>query len=901
MFLKKLHLLILRSFIGPFAAGFSVTLFILVLQFLAKYQDDIFGKGFGTWVIMQLFCYASASLCLLALPLAILLASLMTLGKLGENYELAAIKSAGISLFRVINPLALVTILLMGVAFALSFYLIPIANLKLYSLLYDVQQTKPELVLKPGLFYHGIDGYTLRISGKNPETNTLYDVQIYDHTQNRGVVQRILADSGSMIVSPDKRSMMMTLFHGSQHNEPVPEPGKTQKWTYTRFYFDTLRYRFDLTGFSLNKTDEQLFASHQYMLNIQEIGTALDSMKKFRKTIAEETRLFLHPQFMFETRLQKHNSVDTTTFSNSLSLFPQHQRKEICQRTLNSIRGSLNYLEVARLRNSELQRSEAKYSIEYHLKFCLPIACIIFLYIGAPLGAIIRKGGLGMPVIISIGFFILFYVLMTQGKKLAREDVLPTWLGVWIPILVTAPIAVYLSRQSTTDSRLFDLHSWKKMFNFHSFFKKAAILLLFSFMGGKVVAQQTLTARQAVDAALKNHYQIQVARSQADIAHINNHPSIAGALPVVTLTLNDNPQLSNLYQKLSNGTIIEKNYASSNSLNSQLAGTWTLFNGWKIQATQKRLAVLDSQARYNLDLTILETASATLLKYYDVLRQQAYLKTSQKLIETAQNKLQIIQQRIDMGRSTQDEFQQAEFDKNVAVQNFESQKLMLKYAEFDLLEQIQVSSDSSYRFPENFDIDTTLQYSKLYSNLSKHPYLLSALADVEVGVWLSKEAQSLRFPTLRLSAGYNYSLSQAAAGFSLLNQNYGPSAGISLSVPIFSGGAAKRTIESSNIQQQIQYQKLQGAKQNQQIKFKKDWEAYQTAIQQLRNERQNILLAESLSNSALNKLKNGHISLWEATQAIENYERSLNRLINQQFAAKIAEIQLLATSATLSW
>ena len=894
MLFKKLHLLILRSFAGPFAAGFSVTLFVLTLQFLAKYQDDIFGKGFGTWVIIELFCYAGASLCLLALPLAILLASLMTLGKLGENYELAAIKSAGISLFRIIKPLAAVTILLMGVAFLLSFYLIPIANLKLYSLLYDVQQTKPELILKPGLFYHGIDGYTLRISRKNPKNSVLYDVQIYDHTQNRGVVQRILADSGMMAIAPDKRSMQMTLFHGSQHNEPLPDPGKPSKWTYTRFYFDTLRYRFDLTGFSLSKTDEQLFASHQYMLNIHEIDIALDSMKKLQQTITEETKLFLRPQYLFETRLSTHNP--STNFSRSLDIFPKHQRKEICQRTLNAARGSLNYFEVARLRNTELSKNLNKYKIEYHLKFSLPIACLIFLYIGAPLGAIIRKGGLGMPVIVSIGFFILFYVLMTQGKKLAREDVLPVWLGVWLPVLITAPVALYLSRQSATDSRLFDLHSWKGIFRL-----KVACWLLPLFFALPAFGQKNLTARQAVDLALKNHYQLQIARSEADIAHLNNHPGVAGALPTFALTLSDNQQLSNLYQKLSNGIVIEKNYAPSNNLNSQLTGSWTIFNGWKIHATQKKLAVLDSQAQHNLNRVILETASATLLKFYDVLRQQAYLNTNLKLVAAANNKLRIIQQRVEAGKSSRDDLHQAELDNNISIQNLQSQELMLRYAEFDLLEQLQVSPDSSYHFSGNFDVDTTLQYTLLFQNLPKHPYLLSALADVDVAVWLSKEAQSLRFPILRLSAGYNYNLNQAAAGFNLLNQNYGPNVGVSASVPIFSGGATKRTIEASNLQQHIQYQKLQGVKQQQQIKFSKDWKAYQTAIQLLRNEYQNIALAESLANSALAKLNTGHISLWEATQALENYELSLNRLVNQQFSAKVAEIQLKTTSATLVW
>ncbi len=469
--MKKLHKLVLLSFLPNFTVSFAVALFVLVLQFIAKYQDDIFGKGFSSVLIAKLFGYASFQLSVLALPLGILVGSLMTLGRLGENYELSAIKASGISLQRVIYPIFIATLILTGISFSFTTYVIPWSNLKLYSLLYDLSNAKPEFTLKPGSYYKGIDGYAIRILDRTPE-GTLKDVHIYDHSANRGNLNVLIADSAYMEVNEDYMYLKMTLFNGKRYEEVYPEDGKPNSFAHSTFYFDKMIHYFDLSGFKLERTDEKLFSSHQYMLNILEIKSAVDSLKIINDSLKVEAKNYLEPLIHWQESLPLNDTThyEIIKYDKITDLIEKSQREIVIAKAQNNMRSIKNFLEFAIIRHGQEKTTLNKFEYEMFNKYTMPIACLIMLFIGAPLGAIIRKGGMGLPTIVSIAFFIVFYVLLSYGKKMSRDDVLSAFMGASLPALVMVPMAIFITFQASSDSKLFDLHAWKLFFS--KIFKK---------------------------------------------------------------------------------------------------------------------------------------------------------------------------------------------------------------------------------------------------------------------------------------------------------------------------------------------------------------------------------------------------------------------------------------------
>ncbi len=463
--MKKLHKLVLLSFLPNFLVSFAVALFVLVLQFIAKYQDDILGKGFSPSLIAKLFGYASFQLSVLALPLGIMVGSLMTLGRLGENYELSAIKASGISLWRVIYPIFVVTLLLTGITFSFTAFVIPWANLKLYSLLYDLSNAKPEFTLKPGSYYKGIDGFAIRILDRTPQ-GTLKDVHIYDHSANRGNLNVLIADSAFMEINEDYMYLKMTLFNGKRYEEVYPEDGKPNSFAHSTFYFDKMVYYFDLSGFRLERTDEKLFASHQYMLNIVDIKRAVDSLKAVNDTLKIEAKNYLEPIIHWQESLPLNDTMkyEIIQYNKITDLIEKSQQEIVISKAQNHMRSMKNFLEFAIIRKNQEKVTLNKYEYEMYNKYTMPIACLIMLFIGAPLGAIIRKGGMGLPTIVSIGFFIVFYVLLTYGKKMSRDDVIPAIWGAALPAMIMIPMAIFITFQASADSKLFDLHAWKTFF-----------------------------------------------------------------------------------------------------------------------------------------------------------------------------------------------------------------------------------------------------------------------------------------------------------------------------------------------------------------------------------------------------------------------------------------------------
>jgi lipopolysaccharide export system permease protein len=468
--LKKLYLLVLRSYVGPFLLSFAVVLFILVIQFLALYMDEIFGKDLGPVVIMKLFYYAGARLVVTAMPAAILAAGLITFGNMGEHYELAAIKSCGIGLMRLMRPMMVVALLLTAFSLWFSFTVIPGANLKFFSLLYDVQRKKADIAVKPGYFYSDIDGYVIRVSDKNSETGMMYDVLLYDHTENRGNINVVVADSARMFVAQGGHKLNMVLYHGARHEEMKPKEGENDNYPLGRSYFDSLYYHFNLSGFDLDRTDEKLFSRHQITLPRSELLTSIDSIEKVDTLTDRKFAEYLAPYTRLDTTiLDTITSMDTLQLDSIifplvtlrpgedlLSKFPEMNTVDILNKAVSDARAIKNYTDFVINKKDDDEKTRRKFGIEFHTMHSIPFICILFMLIGVSLGAIIRKGGLGMPSLISILFFVIFYVLMSQGRKLAKEGVLDPWFGSWLPVIVLTPVAIALTWQAAMDSRFLD-------------------------------------------------------------------------------------------------------------------------------------------------------------------------------------------------------------------------------------------------------------------------------------------------------------------------------------------------------------------------------------------------------------------------------------------------------------
>lgn len=508
--MKKLSKLILKSWIGPFMVAFSVILFILVLQFLSKYIEDIVGKDIGGDVLGKVFLYTCMTLVPLALPLAILLSSLLTMGNLGERYELAAMRSSGIGLLRIIRPLTMATLVVTIGSLLFSFYAMPIANLKLYTLLYDLSNVKPTFALKADHFYSGIDGLVIHVGDIDRERDIMYGIKIFDHTKQVGNHNITLAESGTMLPSKDEGYLRMTLYDGVMHQATGDQPGQQKKDPYQRFYFDTLRYEVPLSGFNLEQSNENTFVAHNYMLNIHELHVAVDSMTirlgKHPADLSDYTSKYVHIDTTLTEEQRASLPPDSVQYGPdgpikvlpdmSVALwFPEIPAVELIDKALQQARAVKNYTTIVRDRVDTEEEKLRKYDIEIHQRWMLPISCLVFLFLGAPLGAIIRKGGIGMPVLVSILFFILFYILMIQGRKLARDDFMPVWLGVWLPVLVMFPFAMMFSYQSQTDSAIMYHQNWYKIGRFFT----RPIKKLFRRGEVKTVDRQTMSIEELIE------------------------------------------------------------------------------------------------------------------------------------------------------------------------------------------------------------------------------------------------------------------------------------------------------------------------------------------------------------------------------------------------------------------
>ena len=463
----------LKSYLGPFVFTFFVALFILLLQFLWKYIDDLVGKGLEWYIIAKLMFYASSTFVPLALPLAVLLSSLMTFGNMGEHYELVAMKAAGISLRKAMKPLIILSMIISIAAFLFSNYVLPVANLKFGSLLYDVRQQKLAFNINEGIYYHGLEGFVIRVGKKAKDNKTIYDVKIYNHSKNQGNLMVTTAESGTMQLSPNQKNLIFTLYDGYRYNEIINVARYRINRPFESLKFNKQVLNFDLAQFQLNRTNEDLFKSHYSMLNIRQLNNSIDSLsdkhlmrknRYLKNFVGKYPYLAINDTLKTSTLDSANQYVIDTIIVPVIDNFNLEDRTDIIEIAQRGARSSKkNIIDF----NTELKKRQqiiTKHEVVWHQKFKLSIACFIFFFIGAPLGAIIRKGGLGLPVVVSVIFFVLYHVVSMMGEKAVKTGEWNVEFGLWLSTLIVLPLGLFLTYKATTDAQLMDTESWTKFF-----------------------------------------------------------------------------------------------------------------------------------------------------------------------------------------------------------------------------------------------------------------------------------------------------------------------------------------------------------------------------------------------------------------------------------------------------
>ena len=479
--MKKLYKLTLKSFLGPFFMTFFIVVFVLLMQFLWKYIDDLVGKGLEIPVISELLLYTSASLVPMALPLAVLLASIMTFGNLAEYNELLALKSAGIPLQRIMAPVMVLTIFITVAAFLFNNNVLPYTNLKFRSLLYDIQRQNPELQIKTGIFDNTLEGYSIRIENRDPKSNLLKNIRIYDHTERLGNIIVTVADSGYMRMTDDERFLMLTLYNGFSYTEMQKQKKKSREKSYPhrRDVFQKQEMIIELVNFGLERTDENLFKNSYQMMNIDQLRYFEDSLKteireaqvSLNQTV-ERSSFYKNKDYLKKNQITKdtiaeeQQKIVTFNLDSTFQTLNQEEQQQNLDQAINLARTTMNFINNTYVTVDNKVRRLRKYQIEIHRKFTLALACLFFFFIGAPLGAIIRKGGLGMPVVVSVVFFLLYYIISLTTEKFTRESVLSPFVGMWASSFIIVPLGIFLTYKAATDSVIMNIETY------FSFFKK---------------------------------------------------------------------------------------------------------------------------------------------------------------------------------------------------------------------------------------------------------------------------------------------------------------------------------------------------------------------------------------------------------------------------------------------
>ena len=539
--MKQIDRLLLRSFVGPFLVSFAIALFVFLMQYLWVYIDEIIGKGAGLFLILELVGYLSVSLMPMALPVAVLIASVMTMGNLAEHYELASMKSAGVPLLRIMAPLMVAGLAITAFSFTCSNNLIPVANLKARTRLYDIRKQKPSLSLEEGAFNDDFQGFSIRIGKKAEAGGGLEDVMLFKQGGSlRGRIESVNAERGTMQVTPDDRYFVLELEDGYQYQQPESSvEGAKRAYPFVRTKFTQYRKAFDLSEFQIQRTNEDAFQNHQTMLSVAQLDVAVDSirvaMQDRRERLGIEAGRFMHPlkkldqvkrdsleqirldsiklaadiaiansdsaslsvpsgdaqtlpdstarkvrMLQASDRLARPETVTPASVlrerrdpetviangksvelaDNELSYLtylntrPGYKKNTYIDRALQFARTIKSYSEGADRRLDAQRKALVSHIYELHSKFSFALACFVFLFIGAPMGAIIRKGGFGYPILVSVIFFMIFIISTIMCKKLMASYTLQPGFAAWLPTLIIFPIGVVITLLAMNDRKL---------------------------------------------------------------------------------------------------------------------------------------------------------------------------------------------------------------------------------------------------------------------------------------------------------------------------------------------------------------------------------------------------------------------------------------------------------------
>lgn len=472
--IKKIDIYLLRNFLGLFLATFFICIFVLLMQFVWMHVKDLVGKGVEVSVLAEFFVYAVANVIPLALPLAILLASLISFGNLGEKFELTAMKAAGISLFRIMRPLAIGIAFIAVGAFFFSNNVLPKSQMKLWALIFSLRQKSPELDIPEGEFYDGVDGYNIYVRHKDKRTGLLCDLMIYDYSNGFQNATVMVADSGRLAFSADNKYLILRLYSGesfenlNQQQQRITATQKNVPYRRETFAEKQLLIDFDT---EFNRYDESVLQDQHVSKNVVQLVQSIDSVQVLAKEKSrDQSRNLVENRYFGRERKSgrvlipvEPNERKSYDIDSLFARLSDGQQRVAVETAVDKATTQRDQIEYNALLLDDSQRYIRKHEIELYRKFTLAFACLIFFFIGAPLGAIIRKGGLGAPVVISVVMFIIYYIIDNTGYKMAREALWPCWAGMWLSSFVLLPIGIFLTYKAATDAALLNPEAWLKV------------------------------------------------------------------------------------------------------------------------------------------------------------------------------------------------------------------------------------------------------------------------------------------------------------------------------------------------------------------------------------------------------------------------------------------------------
>lgn len=471
--IKKLDLFILKKFALVFVGAFFICLFVFMMQFTWRYVDELIGKGLSLEILAKFFWYMGITLVPTSLPLAILLASLITFGNMGEQLELLAMKAAGVPLLRIMRPLFLIVLVLAGMSFYFQNSTSPYAQISLRTLLLSMKQTSPAVEIPEGVFYSGVPNVNLFVQEKNAETGMLYQVIIYKTDKGFDRAQIVLADSGRMEMTADKMHLKLDLWNGEQFENLQEQDAAALSSASVPYDRETFRYKQFLIDFDSNFSmmDADMLRDMASAKNMRQIEHSVDSVNKELDSLGRDFYKVLRTNYFPAPAKAKAaagtavggRGAEALSFDSLTASLSADERLLVSQKAANAVRNLYAELEWKRVTPKDGGRFIRRHWIEWHQKMTLSLACLFFFFVGAPLGAIIRKGGLGLPTVISVIIFIVYYIINTSGMKMARDGSVDMWYGMWISTIVLTPFGIFLTYKANKDSVVFNMELYTGM------------------------------------------------------------------------------------------------------------------------------------------------------------------------------------------------------------------------------------------------------------------------------------------------------------------------------------------------------------------------------------------------------------------------------------------------------